>query len=318
MLENTQSACVITHRHADLDAYACGYAMRELLEGLGIRTRLVVPEGVGAEVKSYSARLGIELSYEDSCGDNDLVVIVDVSTSSQLNELRRYLGGKVLVIDHHSVHNINPTLSLVDSGATSCSEIAALLMMRLGIKPSRNASLLLLGGIISDSNRFLRARVETFEVMRWLLGNVDVGYRDIIGALATEASFSERMALVKGMLRLRAYRLGELITCLSRVNAYESSLADLLIRAGCDIALVASEHDNETRMVGRASRRVGISLAEVFGDVARYFHGEGGGHDKAAALSIGASVDPWTVLIKALNIIEEKLGIKSQRIFESG
>lgn len=317
LLGSTQSACVITHRHADLDAYACGAAAKELMEHYGIKSRLVVPEDVSAEVKNYINKLSIQLSHYGSCEDADLMVLVDISTYSQINEFANIVSGrKVLVIDHHSVHNISPTLSIIDNNATSCSEIMAILLKELNLKPSRDTSLLLIGGIISDSNRFMRARAETFEVVHWLLNNIDVKYGSVLNALSTEISFSERMARIKGMLRLRAYRLNDTIVCLSKVDAYESSLADSLIRAGCDIALVASEHDEEVRLIGRSTRKVNISLALILNDVAKYFGGEGGGHDAAAALSIKSRVDPWIVLIKALNIIEDRLGVKARRISE--
>ncbi|WP_054842178.1 DHH family phosphoesterase [Vulcanisaeta distributa] len=136
--------------------------------------------------------------------------------------------------------------------------------------------------------------------------------------MSEEVTFSERMARVKGLLRMRAYRAGEYIICLSNVNAYESSLADVLIKSGCDVALVVSEHDGEMRLFGRCSRRIAerVSLAEVFNDLARYFGGEGGGHATAAALSVKARIDATTMLIKALNSIEERLGIKASRIIE--
>lgn len=318
MLENTQGACVITHRHADLDAYACGAAVKELMEQMNIRSRLVVPEDVSVEVKNYMNRLGIKPMHVDSCDEAELAVLVDISTYSQINELVKYVEEKkVLVIDHHAVHNINSTLSIVDKNATSCSEIISIIYRGFGMTPSKDIALLLLGGIISDSNRFARARSETFDIVHWLLSIAGANYGDIVSALSTELSFSEKMARIKGILRLRAYRLGETVVCLSRVSAYESSLADLMLRAGCDIALVASDHNNEVRLIGRSTRKVSISLAEVFSEVARYFGGEGGGHDAAAALSIKSSVDLWTVLIKTLNAIESKLGVKAQRILES-
>lgn len=318
LLENTQSACVITHRHADLDAYACGVAAKELMEYFGIKSRLVVPEDISIEVKNYISKVNIKPIHTNSCDISDLVILVDVSTLSQINELAQFISGKrILVIDHHVIHNINPTLSIVDSNATSCSEIVAMMFKELNIKPSKDASLLLLGGIISDSNRFTRARIETFEIMQWLLNNIDIKYSDVLNALSIEMSFSERMARIKGMLRLRAYRLGDIIACLSKVDAYESSLADLLIRTGCDIALIASEHDDEVRLIGRSTGKVSISLAVIFNEVAKYFGGEGGGHNAAAALSIMTKVDPWTVLTKTLTVIESKLGIKAQKILTS-
>ena len=317
LLRNTQRACVITHRHADLDAYACGVAVSELMTRLGLDVTLVIPEGPSHNVKSFLTRLGINYQGLEDCVDADTIFLVDVSTYAQLNEFRDEVGYKpVVIVDHHEVRNVVPTVSLVDPNATSCSEIIAQVFRELGIEPSSEVATLLIGGVLSDSGRLSRARPETFEVLAWLLRLAGRDYRDIVNAMAEEVTFPERMARVKGLLRLRAYRAGDYIICLSNVNAYESSLADALIKSGCDIALVASEHDGEIRLFGRGSRRVAekVSLAEVFNDLARYFNGEGGGHAMAAALSVKVRVDLMTILIKALNNIEQRLGVKASRI----
>ncbi|WP_237699637.1 DHH family phosphoesterase [Vulcanisaeta moutnovskia] len=320
LLRNTQKICIVTHRHADLDAYACGVAVKELITKLGRDAYIVIPEGLSHDVKSFISKLSISYQGLSNCSDgSDMVILVDVSTYAQLNEFRDIIGNKpIVVIDHHEVHNITPTLAIINSSATSCSEIVAQVLKELDIEPSNEVATLLIGGILSDSGRLSRARPETFEVMAWLLRLSGRNYRDIINAMSEEMTFPERMAIVKGLLRMRVYRINDYIVCLSNVNAYESSLADTMIRAGCDIALVASEHDEEIRLFGRGSKRIAekISLAEVFSDLARYFNGEGGGHVLAAALSTRARVDTATLLIKALSNIEQKFGIKSSRISE--
>ncbi|WP_245522570.1 DHH family phosphoesterase [Vulcanisaeta distributa] len=317
LLRNTQRVCVMTHRHADLDAYACGVATKELINKLGLNAALVIPEGPSYEVKTFITRLGINYQGLNNCDEADLIFLVDVSTYAQLNEFRNIIGDRpVVVVDHHEVRNVVPTVSLVDPNATSCSEIIARVFREFEIEPSTEIATLLIGGVLSDSGRLSRARPETFEVLAWLLRLAGRDYREIVNAMIEEVTFSERMAKVKGLLRMRAYRAGDYIICLSNVNAYESSLADTLIKSGCDVALVVSEHDGEMRLFGRGSRRIAekLSLAEVFNDLAKYFNGEGGGHAMAAALSIKARIDPTTVLIKALSSVEQRLGIKALRI----
>ncbi|GGI68712.1 phosphoesterase [Vulcanisaeta souniana JCM 11219] len=318
LLRSTQRACVITHRHADLDAFACGFAAKELMNKLGLQAFLTIPEGLSHEVKTFLNKLNINYDNSNNCdASSDLIILVDVSTYAQLNEYREVIGGKTVVIfDHHEVHNISPALAVINPSATSCSEVIAEVSRGLGVALSSDTATLLIGGILSDSGRLSRARPETFEVMAWLLKLSGRDYRDIINAMTEEISFSERMARIKGLLRMKAYRINDYIICLSNVNAYESSLADTMIRSGCDVALVASEHENEVRLIGRSNKRIleKLSLAEVFNGLAQYFNGEGGGHAMAAALSIKAKINTNTLLIKALNNIEQKLGDKSTRV----
>ncbi|WP_243678317.1 DHH family phosphoesterase [Vulcanisaeta distributa] len=135
LLRNTQRACVITHRHADLDAYACGVATKELINRLGIDAILIIPEGPpSSDVKSFITKLGINYQGLGNCNETDLIFLVDVSTYAQLNELRNVISNKpVVVIDHHEVRNAIPTVSLIDPSATSCSEIIAQVFRELGV-----------------------------------------------------------------------------------------------------------------------------------------------------------------------------------------
>ncbi|WP_243670677.1 DHH family phosphoesterase [Vulcanisaeta sp. JCM 16161] len=179
MLRNTQKACVITHRHADMDAYACGVATKELINKLGYNAFLVIPEGPSREVKSFINKLGMNYQGLDNCDEANLAFLVDVSTYAQLNEFRSVIGDKpVVVIDHHEVRNIIPTVSLVDPSATSCSEIITQVFREFGFEPSVETAILLIGGILSDSGRLSRARPETFEhwpgYLGWRVGIIGI------------------------------------------------------------------------------------------------------------------------------------------------
>ncbi len=194
----------MTHRHADLDAYACGAATKELINKLGLNAALVIPEGPSYEVKTFITRLGINYQGLNNCDGADLIFLVDVSTYAQLNEFRNIIGDRpMVVVDHHEVRNVVPTVSLVDPNATSCSEIIAWVFREFGIEPSTEIATLLIGGILSDSGRLSRARPETFEVLAWLLRLAGRDYREIVNAMIEEVTFSERMAKVKGLLRMR-------------------------------------------------------------------------------------------------------------------
>jgi len=70
-----------------------------------------------------------------------------------------------------------------------------------------------------------------------------------------------------------------------------------LLELGADVALVAGKHGSKVRISGRSGReaaRRGLNLAEVLGQTAREFEGEGGGHLSAAAME--ATGDPAAIM----------------------
>jgi nanoRNase/pAp phosphatase (c-di-AMP/oligoRNAs hydrolase) len=182
--------------------------------------------------------------------------------------------------------------------------------MRVGIEPTQRVATLLLGGILSDSGRLMRARPETFEALAWLSRRLGMPYSSVVNALSRPMDWPERVARVKGILRMSAYRFGDDgVLCVSSVDAYEASVADALIKVGCDVVLVSSRHGDELRLVGRHNQRFNLSLAKLMRKLGLALGGEGGGHDSAAVLVLSNN-EPRLVLSKLIGLIEEELSVK--------
>ncbi len=314
-----QRVYIVTHRNADLDGYASGTALREFARSLGADAKFLVPEGPSLEVKNFLSKLNINPTHDDSPSERpDALIIVDVGSPIQLGEYRDLIqeASRIVLIDHHAAHGFKADLSIIDRSASSCSEIITLMFRELGYKPDLNTTRLLIGGIISDSGRFSRARPETFEAMAWLLKSSNVNYAEIQNAMILEPSFSERMARIKGFLRMRVYRIDDVIICLSHVNAFESSLAESMLKIGCDLVFIASEHDDEVRLIGRINKRlIGvINMAEIMKELGSELSGEGGGHVTAGALAIRGEIGLWRLLRTALKKVESRFGKRARKV----
>lgn len=109
---------------------------------------LVAPDGAAEGIASG----GVPLPW-------DLVVTVDVSSLERLGTvydsavaLRPRLS--LLNIDHHFTNDRFGTVNLVDAQAAAATEVVALLLSRLGVRPSVPAATCLLAGLLTDSLSF--------------------------------------------------------------------------------------------------------------------------------------------------------------------
>ncbi len=297
---------ILAHRNADFDGVASALLLKHFFENkVGKNVIIGVPEGIAKPVKDLLEKLGFHSilenvkmyeKYEDVSNINiDNVIIVDTSSIAQLGDFSKLLEKttNILVIDHHVHHEGFPdkTLLIADPQATSTCEII-LRELADSILDSipEWLTVLCIAAIIVDSRRFSRASDTTFNLMSLLLRRLkQIKYENIVQSLQQrEMRFDEKMARIKGMMRLEAYRYDEKVICLSHVSAHEASLARLLLEAGCDTVIIVSEHDDEIRLFARTKEST-ISMAELCTRVASKLGGQGGGHDKAGAAAIKVS-----------------------------
>src|SRR5438067_11662991 len=101
---------------------------------------------------------------------------------------------------------------------------------------------------------------------------------------------SMRKATLVAATRARVETVGDgWLVATSEVGAFDAAAAQALVRAGADVALVASERPDRARISLRASTRAlakGVHLGEIANAAARDVEGwSGGGHEGAAGLS---------------------------------
>ncbi|NPA23998.1 MAG: hypothetical protein GXO23_06875 [Crenarchaeota archaeon] len=295
---------IIAHRNTDFDGYASLLLIEKALTDLGKRDLiLAVPEGVSRPVRDLLRRLNIPERRVIEKAEGITVrprscVLVDTSSLSQVGEFANIIREveNLVWIDHHSIRvsnnmQIRNMHIISDRNATSTCEIILRELPELLENMSIELTVLSIAAIFVDSRRLAKASSTTFQILSRLVKNVENMYEKIISAIfQREMPFDEKMARIKGMLRTEAYRFNNNILCVSHVSAHEASLARLLLDAGCDIAVVVSEHESEFRIIAR-SRLDNVSMAELCQRVASRYMGQGGGHDRAGAAAIPKSGD---------------------------
>lgn len=280
---------LLSHQQADPDGVGSALVLSEVLEKLGARTEVVVPEGMNKLSQLLLERYGREVSPSPSFTP-DLVVMVDASSFQHLGKIGEEVRERpILLIDHHlEVEEMKGGVEVawVDQEATSTAEMILQLLKEMGEKPSAELSQLLLAGILTDTGGLRLARNSTFEAVCELIRN-GADYRQLLESLKVPEDRSRRMAMLKVAQRMEIRALGDYLVVFSELSAFEADAASLLLRLGADLSFVGSEEKGEFRISGRASpelcERTGLHLGSLMQEMARAFGGSGGGHPGAAS-----------------------------------
>ena len=324
VLDEAGTSIVVTaHRNADPDALASAIAMRECVCKLGYDARLLLPEGMSQPTKRLVREvLGVEPEEveDESPEESAAAIVVDTASFEQLGKLAEFVRNidLLVVIDHHESNKLveKASIAIYWPQARATSEIVYMLVEKvLGIELEKTTRTLLLAGIIYDTRHFVMANSTTLRVAADLM---DVG-ADKDKALKALQSPSmeapERIARLKAAQRMHVFRANDYLVTVTRVGAYEASVARALLDLGADIAIVLAERGAETRVIGRLKKhiveRLNISLGAIMEELARLLGGGGGGHQQAAGATVKADYErTLEAIIQALKRLFREKGLQ--------
>jgi len=303
--------CIAVHRNADPDAVGAALGVAEIAEHLGVRARLIAPEGLEKAAKELLKALGTEnpFSPPEEARGCEAWVIVDTASISQLGQIAdAVLGKKYIVIDHHARNSLFKGEGMVNPEAGSSSEIVAQEMEAMGLRPSRTAATMMLAGIIYDTRFFRLAKPSSFKAAAYLLES-GADYKLIQATLArgrNSVPYAEKVARLKGVSRTGVYRAGDLLIAVTCIGAYEGSVLNALIDLGADIAIGISRRKDRTRVTIRSSKKAeevlgGAPSADIASHIAAALGGSGGGHAGAAGAEVRAEpLEVWGAIASYL------------------
>ncbi len=297
---------IATHRNADIDGVASIIALREIVENATngkANVRLLVPEKPNLISRNILSRLNIKLEIEENISSYNssrlLLIVADISNSSQLGPCAQITSyaGEIVLVDHHSIGDLDEKASIVFkyTEVSSTSEIVYLISRALGYRLSKSMLKALLAGIIFDTRHLLLAKPLTFKIIADILSE-GIEYREVVSIMRLEPNISEKIARIKATLRARYYRLNDIIIAVTRVGAHESSAARIMQEIGADIVYIIGDHDEEVRVIARASHVITEKLRihlvnDILSRLKDYFKGSGGGHPGAGGYTIKEKVD---------------------------
>lgn len=162
---------IIVHRHVRPDPDALG-SQRGLT--LLLRNQFPAKEvyAVG-ENDDNLAYLGMMDEVDAEKYPQALVMVLDTANRPRISD-KRYTKGKTLIkLDHHPDEDPYGDISLVNTGASSTSEIIADFARYLGdrLPMTKEAARLLYAGIVGDTGRFLYPATtsHTMQIVSWLM-----------------------------------------------------------------------------------------------------------------------------------------------------
>ena len=307
-LSSDRTKAVLVHGNADMDAVGSAYAIARCFPNCAI----FAPDGVDRVARMVAAKM--ETTIREGAGEGvEMRVVVDTSSPEQLGE---GFEGADVVIDHHM-----PTgrwdgvpLFLCDPGRTSCCEIVKEVLDAAGIDIPRDAALMLLGGMLTDSGHFQFAKPAMMRTFADLMESAGIDMDEAMLLVQAEASISERIAMLKAVGRVRFERVGQMIVATSSAGSFEASSCRALLSCGADIAFVGSQRENAFRISGRATQdavRKGVHLDEIVAKVGGETDSDGGGHGGAAGINGTGDVEAM-LMICMENTMDAMRAIKAR------
>jgi len=311
-----KNVILITHHNADPDAVGSAYVLSEALKQINCKTTIGVAESISKLSKKVMGVIGGEVLISPKL-DCDLVILLDTSTPGQLSSYAEIVDASTIprvIIDHHAIQgeSITADQKLIDEKAVSTTELVNRLLPLLGAKVSRKMALAVILGLVTDTAHFRFANVGTFELLTSLMKEHNIEPSEIMEILSVIPDVSERIAVLKGVQRLKLNRVSNYLIVTTVVGAFEAATARALLRTGADAAIVAAHKDNEARISMRSKKSfsdetnvdLGTDLAP---ELAKIIEGSGSGHPNAAGVN-GKNTDNISkALEKAVELISKKV-----------
>ena len=163
-IKKAQTIVVLAHESPDGDAIASSLSVMHVLEQLGKKVDVVIPE----YPKDFNFLPGAEKILAKGREEHyELAISVDCT------DLKRLAGGKeyfepakrTIQIDHHSVNSMFADLNYVDPVAPACCQVLIAMFEYYELELTKELATCILTGIITDTGGFQWGGVtpETFE-----------------------------------------------------------------------------------------------------------------------------------------------------------
>ncbi len=163
---------VIIHRHVrpDPDAYGSQLGLKYYLK-LKFPDKEIYAVGEAEESLNF---IGTFDQIEDETYQDALVIVCDTANAPRIDDQRYALGARVLKIDHHPAVDQYGEINLVNTNASSTSEIIYDMILHFNDESIINAEVarVLYLGIVGDTGRFLfnNTTQNTMEIAGRLIG----------------------------------------------------------------------------------------------------------------------------------------------------
>jgi len=162
-IKEAEKIVILTHETPDGDAMGSTLAMKLMLEELGKKPDVILPE----YPKIFDFLPSIEEIKTDSAVQRyDLAISVDCANFKRMAKNEYFENAqKTIVIDHHGSNNMYGDINYVNPVSPACCEILVSIAEYFGINLSIAIGTCIMTGIITDTGGFCYRGVtaDTFE-----------------------------------------------------------------------------------------------------------------------------------------------------------
>lgn len=290
-IRNCKDAVIITHRSPDGDCVGAGFAMKEILQQLGIRSRVVCHD-VFPKRYDFLTEVGAGEEFEPQT-----IIAVDIADTKLMGRYQEIYGDKVqLCIDHHISNKNYAEKTLLHAEASAACEVIYDLAKFMGIKITEHCAKCLYTGMATDSGcfKFQCATAHTHEVVAEIMREYsNINFAKInrnmfevksYGRIKLESEFNNiAETYLDGKLCIIAVTK-DMMNTLGVIDEELEGFASLTIQyEGVEVGIFMRERQDDYKCSFRSADEVNVSkICELF---------NGGGHIKASGCNISGNLD---------------------------
>ncbi len=290
-LKGCEDAVILTHQSPDGDCIGAGFALKDLLEALGKRSRVLCSDEFPKRY-DFMTSVGSGEEFEPKT-----VIAVDIADPQLMGNLRETYGNKVqLCIDHH-ISNIGyAEKTLLNAGASATCELIYELADAMKIQMSDHCAACIYTGIATDTGCFKYecTTARCHEIAAELMKSHKLKYAKINREMFDVKSIG-RLKMERIVTDLMEYYLDNRLTmiCITSdiLNEQHVDANDLdgcasipLQVEGVEVGVTIKEKsENEYKVSMRSANDVNVSaICQTLG---------GGGHIKAAGCLVKGTLE---------------------------
>ncbi len=290
-LRNCEDAVIITHQNPDGDCIGAGFGLKDILDSLGKRSRVVCSDEFP---KRY------DFLTNTGCGEDfepKSIIAVDVADTKLMGKYKEIYGDKVqLCIDHHISNKDYAQQTLLRGNATAACEVIYDLALYMKLQISRHCAMCLYTGIATDSGCFKYdcTTPRAHEIAAEMMKRFDINFARInrymfdvksVGRIRLETKVNALMesyldgkltiaAVTQDMMKEMGVSIDELEGFAPLTIQLEDTEVGILLR---------QREDGVFKCSFRSANDVNVSeICQTLG---------GGGHAKAAGCTVSGTLD---------------------------
>lgn len=293
-VERANTILVVTHIFPDGDAIGTLVGLTNALRSIGKRAEAAVDEGVPRFLKFLDTRNEVQTDLQT--GEWDLMISVDSSDEARTGKCGKYgreNSKTVINLDHHATNTGFGDIFLVNPDAVSATEVAFDWISHMGIDLTRDITMALLTGLVTDTLGFRTSNVtdRTLAIAQSLM-TAGASLTEITARTLDNKTYATinlwKHVLSTVQLEDNVIHTSITLEALDTAGVRDSSdggLSGFLIKV--DEAMISAvfreKPENKVELSFRSKK--GFDVAEVA------FSLGGGGHKQAAGATVEGTLD---------------------------